>query len=479
MTQKWKDRLIFLPAAVFTLLYFTLIFNRNIWSDEGFTIQLIQGTPAQITLGTAQDVHPPLYYYYAKIFQAVFGHSLKVQKIAAILPMTATLLLGPTRIRKRFGYTAGLLFTLLLGCLPCSMEFALQVRMYSLALFLVTLCALMALSAYETGSLKALVIYAVTGAAAAYTHYFALLPAFLIAFFYLLAVLRDLRTAQSPEQKARAKSGFRAWLITAVLMIVSYLPWVPLFLKQIGSVQESYWIPPITSATMLQYLTWPFALKDLQWTAVWFLFLTVLVLFVRAKEKKLIAISFLIPLLTAAFGIIWSVLPGNSVIYRDQYIFPAMGLFCAGLAVGLSEMSKLERPAKRAGFCPEKLLLLLMVPALALGVGQYIQVFHQEYLSSNIEKTLDFMDERLGENDYIIYNFEKFGYLYRLYFPPERTFFMMDYDFTTPADNLYFLDTPAEGDLNPDLLAAYQWTGEDMGEYGIEHNPFEIIWYHH
>lgn len=474
MTQKWKDRLIWLPAAVFTLLYFTLIFNRNIWSDEGFTIQLIQGTPAQITLGTAQDVHPPLYYYYAKLFQAVFGHSLKVQKIAAILPMTATLVLGPTRIHRRFGYMAGLLFSVLLGCLPCSMEFALQVRMYSLALFLVTLCGLCALSAYETGSKKDLVIYALTGVAAAYTHYFALLAAFLIAFFYLAALLRDLQRGKSGQEKTQALSGLKAWGISAVLMIAAYLPWVPLFLKQIGSVQESYWIPPITGKTMLQYLTWSFALKDLQWTAAWYLFLIALVLCAGKAEKKLIGISFVIPVLTAAFGILWSVIPGNSVIYRDQYIFPAMGILCAGLAVGLAQLF-----SRGEGLFREKTLVLIMIPVLLLGAGQYIQVFNQEYRSSNIEKTLDFMDEHLGENDYIIYNFEKFGYLYRLYFPPERTFFMMDYDFSTPADNLYFLDTPAEGDLNPDLLAFWQWNGEDMGEYGIEHNPFEIIWYHH
>ena len=75
----------------------------------------------------------------------------RVQKVAAILPMTATLVLGATLIRREFGDRAAVLFLFFLACIPCSMEFAVQVRMYSLALLFVTLCGVYAYRAFIYG----------------------------------------------------------------------------------------------------------------------------------------------------------------------------------------------------------------------------------------------------------------------------------------------------------------------------------------
>ena len=52
----------------FTLLYLSLIFNDNLLTDEAFTMQLISGSVPEILSGTAGDVHPPLYYLFAKLF---------------------------------------------------------------------------------------------------------------------------------------------------------------------------------------------------------------------------------------------------------------------------------------------------------------------------------------------------------------------------------------------------------------------------
>lgn len=48
-------------VAWFTILYVTLSFSHNIWTDEAFTIQLLRGNIHDIIEGTANDVHPPLY----------------------------------------------------------------------------------------------------------------------------------------------------------------------------------------------------------------------------------------------------------------------------------------------------------------------------------------------------------------------------------------------------------------------------------
>ena len=137
-----------------TILYISLIFNHNIWTDEAFTLQLLEQNITGILEGTARDVHPPLYYLYAKLFVLFSHRSLLIQKLAAIIPMTATLVIGATVVRKNWGNRVSFLFVLFLTCIPCSMEFAVQVRMYSLALFFVTVCGIFAYLAFTDGKKK-------------------------------------------------------------------------------------------------------------------------------------------------------------------------------------------------------------------------------------------------------------------------------------------------------------------------------------
>lgn len=150
--KKYKmSVLIWGTVAVFTVLYISLIFSNNIWTDEAFTIQLLKENLQGIISGTAKDVHSPLYYIYLKAFVKIFGNSLISMKIASVIPLTGTLLLGATIIRKRFGDITSFLYVLFFACIPCSMEFSVQVRMYSLAVFFVTLCGIYAYNVFTDG----------------------------------------------------------------------------------------------------------------------------------------------------------------------------------------------------------------------------------------------------------------------------------------------------------------------------------------
>ena len=73
VNKKFDTFVIWGIAAGFTVLYISLLFNHNIWTDEAFTLQLIKGNVRDIIEGTARDVHPPLYYLYAKLFRVFLG----------------------------------------------------------------------------------------------------------------------------------------------------------------------------------------------------------------------------------------------------------------------------------------------------------------------------------------------------------------------------------------------------------------------
>ena len=167
-------------ALIFFLCYLSLCFNNNIWTDEAFTIELLHSDFAGILKGTASDVHPPLYYLIAKCVTLVFGDSLLCLKLVSILPMFLCMSWGALIVRKRFGFRAAVLYLVLLGVIPCTMEYAVQVRMYSWAIFFITFMALWAYEAYLEQSLRFYAGIVLTSAAAAYTHYFAFVSAILI-----------------------------------------------------------------------------------------------------------------------------------------------------------------------------------------------------------------------------------------------------------------------------------------------------------
>ncbi|MCM1387125.1 MAG: glycosyltransferase family 39 protein [Bacillus sp. (in: Bacteria)] len=439
----------------FTGLYISLLFNHNIWTDEAFTLQLLRGNVKDIIAGTAADVHPPLYYLYAKLFAAIFGSSLIVQKIAAIIPMTALLIFMATVIRKRFGHTACFLTLLFFTCIPCSMEFALQVRMYSLAVFCVTVCGVYAYLAYTNGAKSDFFLFALSGTAAAYTHYFAFVSVIVIAGFLFLAIVMTKR------------ERLTKWLVSAAGMIVCYLPWTPFFIKQVTSVEAGYWIPEITPEAVWGYFTWTFDLELVPGMVFVFLIMlkgastynTIKI----AKEKNVVEIyaliCMLVPALTMILGVILSWL--KTPIYREQYVFPALGLLA--LFFGLS-----MKDAKKS------ILTAASVFLLFVGAVQYKECFRQEYRSTYVPQTESFFEQNLKENDYVIYNWEAFGFIYECYFPSERLEYVERFDFSGDFDTVWFLHTEWMPEIDEAALTENGLQMEVIGHYGIEHNEFDI-----
>ena len=125
---------------LFTAMYISLIFNRNIWTDEAYTIELVrENSFPGIIRNTAVDVHPPLYYLIVKCFVILLGDAFWVYKAVSIVPMVLTMVLVclyGMLWRSEEGTTV--LAIVMLNAVPCVLEYAVQIRMYSWALFFVT-----------------------------------------------------------------------------------------------------------------------------------------------------------------------------------------------------------------------------------------------------------------------------------------------------------------------------------------------------
>lgn len=450
--------LIWGSTAFFTVLYITLLFNQNVWTDEIYTLKLIENNFPELLEEASLSQHPPLYYLIAKVARLIFGEKLLVQKTVVLVPMSLTLVLGATKVRRLFSDSVSFLFIMILGCIPCSMEFAVQVRMYSMALLAVTACGLYAYECYMAEKKGVWFGFVISAVAAAYLHYFAFGSIIIICglLFLFLAFFH--------------REKLKIWLLSIVIMVISYLPWFRVFVQQVLGVSKGYWIPEITVDTIWGYFEWTFGINKWDWPCSAFTILSVfagIVVFLgvmhRRKDDVAALLCMLVPTLTVGTGVVISIL--NQPVYCDRYVFPSIGLFCLFMAISLSRFI-------------QKKQLFVIVPVfiflLFMGAVQYLETWRQEYKSTLTDQTVAFWNENVGENDIIVYNLATYRFCYTYYFPEEKLFYVRDVDLSQDFDTIWFIDTLNEWDFVPDQIVPYDLQIEYQGHFGIEHNEFDL-----
>ncbi len=439
-----------LSAVLMTALYVSLIFNRNIWTDEAFTIELVgSNSVLGIIRGTANDVHPPLYYLIVKLFITLFGTSFQVYKLVSILPMFFTMLLGIFYIAPWFGAKTAFLFMLFLNAIPCVMEYGVQIRMYSWAIFFITIAGLFAYGAYVTHQTKYWILLSIAAVSACYTHNFAMISAVWIYLLLGAAVLFS-------------RTGIGKCFLSGAFTALCFIPWLLVLLKQTGSRINNYWIEPVTKETILGYFGDLFDSR-LPFTAIMFAFLLLaafIMVFVKpypATTRCFALALLLVPLLTALLGIAVSVLITPFFIAR--YLIPCMGLTALFLAIGFGTQKGLSYP-------------LLCAFLLSMTASSYKTNFIDEYRSTHTEELLTYMEENLSENDIILYNNKLYGFIYACYFDTDKLRFLEDMDFGAASGTIWYFDSCISPWLPDAVLQEHGLTKEYIATLGIEQNDF-------
>jgi len=192
---------------------------QSFWRDEAFSFLLARQGIWQILLDTAKDFSPPLYYILLHFWMLIFGSSEIALRSVSLIFFCATLyvidhfMIDVLKIKAKWRYA----YLALLAINPFLIYYASEARMYSVAVFFVTV----SWYAYMTGKKK---LHIVASALSLYTHYFTALvivSQLLFSFF----------------QKSH-RSNARAFLWIAAL----FVPWVVFTLFFHGSTDGSFWI---------------------------------------------------------------------------------------------------------------------------------------------------------------------------------------------------------------------------------------------
>jgi 4-amino-4-deoxy-L-arabinose transferase-like glycosyltransferase len=400
ITKEAKTRviLIFLVALFVRLLG---IASRPIWYDEAFSIlfsgkglgQMLYGTLAPTGAGSA-DIHPLGYYSLLWGWMKIFGESLIAARMLSVLAGVATVYLVYQIAKEVFDTKTAETAMIIAALAPFQVHYAQEIRMYAFLAMWLLLATYAYLRGSRTGDWRWWLAFGISSAVAQYTHN--------LAAFFLIPL------ALTPLVKQDWKT-FRSVLISSLLAILLYSPWLMQLPSQLAKVDQAYWVakPGISSLfTLLLVFTTNTPLPGtwiLPGLVVAILVLAIgLLETIRAKDKGngvwVLYLSFTPPLFLFVFSQ-W--IP----VYIERALLPSGAFFCLWLAwiIHRTNLSNMGRG------------LLLGMLALSFSAGIYQHLAYRGFPYGPFKEMTTFLHESTKPGDLILHS-NKLSMLPAMYF---------------------------------------------------------------
>ena len=362
-----KYKIFFIITSVLTSIFYLLLAGgQYVWGDEAYTFAMIKHSYREIWRITAADVHPPLYYYYLKSLTKPFHYSMLSAKIATIFPYSFIIIWGGLQIKKLFSARTSLLFMIFFFFFPFALPYSVEIRMYSLAAAFVFACAIFAYRVVLDYKLSNWIGFIVFGAAAAYTHYFALVS---VGIIYAIILFQVIIKKESQH--------IRQWFLFSAFTILIYAPWLNCFFAQLEyKINNEYWIKPITLRSIIHYWKDLFGACGISEYPFYFslcFFILILYLIIKRKEYKKELIlgiyCLLVPLGTLFIGVAASII--IRPVFIGRYLLPSVPLMALFLAISLGKIKN------------ESIISAILVVVIMGGISNYNITLYGEYNVNN------------------------------------------------------------------------------------------------
>lgn len=363
-------------GAIFLLLAaFGLRLHRlgaeSLWYDETVSVYLATQPVTELIAHTARDIHPPAYYLLLHIWRWIampsvaFGLEFLYGWASLFFGM---IVLGLTHaLGKRFFGPNAALWALALALFqPAQIWFSQEVRMYVLGAF----CLLLSLwavspvladsdakSTSTTLPFRAAMVYLSASLIGLYTLYY----------FAFWLVTLNLCTVYRLWDK---RGHLRDWLALQLLLLIGWLPWLPIFIRQAITPPVPGWRAPWQDAGEVAHgfveafaATWTahIAPLGLIWPWAFVIVLIVSTFYVYAKD---LSISHRLLWITLCFGPIALILTVTVVgvpIYHVRYVATYAPIFPLLIAA-------LLRSVKRSAALP---IFVTFATISAISVHQF------------------------------------------------------------------------------------------------------------
>ncbi|MDR2545449.1 MAG: hypothetical protein LBD03_07935 [Methanobrevibacter sp.] len=424
------------------LLLFMLLFglSATLWDDAFFSIYRINDfsflnllNPTMVIDGfTFCDTHHPLYYLLLKIwleFFRIFTHNVVFSilwlKLFSLIPIILLYIFGFVRIRKDFGWLSFGIFSFCITTMPKLIFYATDIRMYSWAMFFITLSFYYGYLIIREFNKKNWIIFTLFNLFAVYTHYYCVI---FVGFLYLLILAYLI---------LKNKLLLRNWILSVVIMVLFYVPWIVLLIYRstmFSTSNDQLWVRPgfQTVSQLFSFIFSPIKLdySGIQLTGEYYgLTILSLLLFtsiifslliychdrhyifrIRKTEKGfnsfLIEGGVFLLLISMFFVLLFSFFV--KPIFTFRYVTPLLGCFWLSFSVLLAKLY-----LKKLVFTPTIVIILLV------GLTNTITFVDFENYRGIASFEFNSYTNQINENDMIIFVGQPCwrGYGFEIYFP--------------------------------------------------------------
>lgn len=199
-----------------------------LWLDEGYTLLQVTNRPLSDWLA---DVHPPLYTALLWAWTRIGVSDAWLRLLSALLgaaTIPAVYALGA----RLLGRACGLWAAGFLAVTWFHVWYSREARMYPLLVLTFTLALWGLVAGARDGQARGWIVYAVAGAAMAWSHAVGI---------YYAAVLAALALA-IPRQDGQ-RWTWRPWLAAAAGLLALFAPWLPVAVATTRDTIAAFWIP--------------------------------------------------------------------------------------------------------------------------------------------------------------------------------------------------------------------------------------------
>ena len=347
MEKSHKKSLLYLFAPVVAGLIFIAFccinLTQSIWFDEAYSAYLVRGDFSDIWRLTALDVHPPFFYFCLRIWTLIFGTTDFAMRFMSVFFGCVAIVFTFQLARRWFGNKAATVGIFLMSLSPIFIRYGQEMRMYTLVFAIVTAAGYVLTRALDTGKRHYWIIYGVLVSLGMWTQYLTAI-AWIAQLAYIIYHYGGLKNTLHQKYI----------LMSYVLAVLLFVPWLPSFFIQLVTVQRGFWIPEPTLASIPGFLSESLVYTDADGTNSWFAIIVALayislgVLAYRLLKKttnttkKHFIFIFSMVVLPPALLFLLS-LPPLSSLFVDRYILYSAGFIwlLAGIILALSPRRKL------------------------------------------------------------------------------------------------------------------------------------------
>ena len=476
-------------AILVVCLNFSMMSDRVLWGDEAFSAN----TAHKDVDGILQvlyywDNHPPLYYYWLKLFGTLFGYKVPVFQRAALVPFVIGIVLALTVVRKHFGLLPATFFVMISGLGQACLEYNLEVRMYALAFLCVMGCFYCSYRVIADGNRKTWAGMVLWALAAAYSHYYALVAVGIMMFFTGVAVWI----------KYRGKTWIKG-VLAIIAFFIGYAPWLYFFYAGLKNVSRGWWMTEILGLDRsLEIVMGGRRMNGIVFPLlILFLVITLVAdssVFSVEKDgihlqkpsvKKwsdktyAMAVGACTILGTLVFAYLLSVVMAPMLAQR--YLYPLSAVAIVMLVIGSSRVLELLALLEKQSWKGLELLgRVILVVFLGIMFGMGIRNYRECYDSyeqqkTETDKTLDLIGTPTQDTKMVTNGVKHLGWTVLYYYYPDNEIVNGDYR-QAEADSFWYFTPNAMGG---DSIAELEQNGYQVTDYGqmqLSQYPFFLYY---